>query len=90
MENLKYQNKYRNIITDHFYLRDNLRVQKENMVQREHNFCIVDEVASILIYESRTPLVISGAVEDKTTLYNTINNLLQNKIKQVDCHLSYK
>lgn len=58
------------------YLRDNLRVQKENMVQREHNFCIVDEVDSILIDESRTPLVISGAVEDKTTLYNTINKII--------------
>ena len=58
------------------YLRDNLRVQKENMVQRGHNFCIVDEVDSILIDESRTPLVISGAVEDKTTLYNTINKII--------------
>ena len=58
------------------YLRDNLRVQKENMVQRGHNFCIVDEVDSILIDESRTPLVISGAVENKTTLYNTINKII--------------
>ncbi len=69
------------------YLRDNLRVQKENMVQREHNFCIVDEVDSILIDESRTPLVISGAVEDKTTLYNTINKiipLLNNEDYEID------
>ena len=58
------------------YLRDNLRVQRENMVQRGHNFCIVDEVDSILIDESRTPLVISGAVEDKTNLYNTINKII--------------
>jgi len=58
------------------YLRDNLRIQKENMVQRSHNFCIVDEVDSILIDESRTPLVISGAVEDKTTLYTSINNII--------------
>jgi len=58
------------------YLRDNLRVQKKNMVQREHNFCIVDEVDSILIDESRTPLVISGATEDKTVLYNTVNKLI--------------
>ena len=58
------------------YLRDNLRVQKNNMVQRGHNFCIVDEVDSILIDESRTPLVISGAIEDKTTLYNTVNKII--------------
>ena len=58
------------------YLRDNLRVQKQNIVQRDHNFCIVDEVDSVLIDESRTPLVISGAVEDKTTLYNSINQII--------------
>ena len=58
------------------YLRDNLRVLKKNMVQRSHNFCIVDEVDSILIDESRTPLVISGAVEDKTTLYNSVNKII--------------
>ena len=49
------------------YLRDNLKVQSDNLVQRPHNFCIVDEVDSILIDESRTPLVISGAVQDKTS-----------------------
>ncbi len=58
------------------YLRDNLRVLKQNIVQRDHNFCIVDEVDSILIDESRTPLVISGAIEDKTTLYNSINKIV--------------
>ena len=58
------------------YLRDNLRVQKQNIVQRDHNFCIVDEVDSVLIDESRTPLVISGAVEDKTTLYSSINQII--------------
>ena len=58
------------------YLRDNLKLQKMHMVQRNHNFCIVDEVDSILIDESRTPLVISGAVEDKTTLYKTIDSLI--------------
>ncbi len=58
------------------YLRDNLRVIKQNVVQRNHNFCIVDEVDSILIDESRTPLVISGAIEDKTTLYNSINKII--------------
>ena len=58
------------------YLRDNLKIQKKSMVQRKHNFCIVDEVDSILIDESRTPLVISGAIEDKTILYNKVNKLI--------------
>jgi preprotein translocase subunit SecA len=58
------------------YLRDNLRVLKQNIVQRDHNFCIVDEVDSILIDESRTPLVISGAIQDKTTLYKSINKII--------------
>ncbi len=58
------------------YLKDNLRVKKENMVQRGHYFSIVDEVDSILIDESRTPLVISGAVEDKTSLYNSVNKII--------------
>mgnify|MGYP001433027936 FL=1 len=58
------------------YLRDNLRVQSNNLVQRPHNFCIVDEVDSILIDESRTPLVISGETQDKTALYNTIDKII--------------
>ncbi len=58
------------------YLRDNLRVQSKNLVQRPHNFCIVDEVDSILIDESRTPLVISGETQDKTALYNTIDKII--------------
>ena len=48
------------------------------MVQRGHNYCIVDEVDSILIDESRTPLVISGKPEDKTTLYTTTNEFIKN------------
>ena len=52
------------------YLRDNMKYELEDMVQRHHHFCIVDEVDSILIDESRTPLIISGKLEDKTTLYN--------------------
>ena len=51
------------------YLRDNMVVYKENMVQREHNFAIVDEVDSILIDEARTPLIISGAGDKSTDLY---------------------
>ena len=51
------------------YLRDNMKYTKEEMVQREHFFSIVDEIDSCLIDEARTPLVISGAAEDKTNQY---------------------
>ena len=44
------------------YLRDNMKYELSDMVQRNHNFCIVDEVDSILIDESRTPLIISGKI----------------------------
>ncbi len=54
------------------YLRDNMKYDLSEMVQREHNYCIVDEVDSILIDESRTPLVISGRVDDKSQFYNFI------------------
>ena len=47
------------------YLRDNMKYDIVDMVQRDHNYCIVDEVDSILIDRSRTPLIISGKVEDK-------------------------
>ena len=60
------------------YLRDNMKYELNEMVQRGHNFCIVDEVDSILIDESRTPLVISGKIEDKTTLYSTSNEFIKN------------
>ena len=55
------------------YLRDNMKHELPAMVQRGHNFAIVDEVDSILIDEARTPLIISGAVEDRAHLYNTID-----------------
>jgi len=71
------------------YLRDNLKLQKDHMVQREHSYCIVDEVDSILIDESRTPLVISGAMEDKTILYNTIDALIPN-LKPEDYEIDEK
>ena len=58
------------------YLRDNMKYEVDEMVQRGHNFCIVDEVDSILIDESRTPLIISGKLEDKTTLYTTSNEFI--------------
>ena len=59
------------------YLRDNMKYELEEMVQRSHNYCIVDEVDSILIDESRTPLIISGKLEDKTTLYITANEFIK-------------
>ena len=59
------------------YLRDNMKYELVEMVQRSHNFCIVDEVDSILIDESRTPLIISGKLEDKTTLYETSNEFIR-------------
>ena len=60
------------------YLRDNMKYELDDMVQRSHHYCIVDEVDSILIDESRTPLIISGKLEDKTTLYTTSNELIKN------------
>ncbi len=59
------------------YLRDNMKYELRDMVQRNHNYCIVDEVDSILIDESRTPLIISGKLEDKTTLYVTSNQFIK-------------
>ncbi|MDC0529789.1 preprotein translocase subunit SecA [Pelagibacteraceae bacterium] len=64
------------------YLRDNMKYELDEMVQRSHNYCIVDEVDSILIDESRTPLVISGKIEDKTTLYSTSNDFIKHLQKE--------
>jgi len=58
------------------YLRDNMAFSLEEMVQRELNFAVVDEVDSILIDEARTPLIISGAMEDSSALYKQMNALI--------------
>ncbi|MGB1528295.1 MAG: preprotein translocase subunit SecA, partial [Candidatus Puniceispirillaceae bacterium] len=58
------------------YLRDNLKFTLEDMVQRDHNFAIVDEVDSILIDEARTPLIISGPAETSQDLYKSANKLV--------------
>jgi preprotein translocase subunit SecA len=58
------------------YLRDNMKYHLNEMVQRGHNFAIVDEVDSILIDEARTPLIISGPVDDKSDLYNAVNQFI--------------
>ena len=55
------------------YLRDNMKYTKAQMVQRGHNFAIVDEVDSILVDEARTPLIISGPTEDQSHLYKVID-----------------
>ncbi len=55
------------------YLRDNMKFYKEQLVQRELHYCIVDEVDSILIDEARTPLIISGPSSDSTAMYARIN-----------------
>ena len=64
------------------YLRDNMKYELNEMVQKSHNFCIVDEVDSILIDESRTPLIISGKLDDKTTLYLTSNEFVSHLQKK--------
>ena len=58
------------------YLRDNMKFDLNDCVQREHNFAIVDEVDSILIDEARTPLIISGASEESTDKYARVNRII--------------
>ncbi|HWV42785.1 preprotein translocase subunit SecA [Pseudorhodoplanes sp.] len=55
------------------YLRDNMKYRLEDMVQRGHAYAIVDEVDSILVDEARTPLIISGPLDDRSDFYNTID-----------------
>src|SRR5690606_9740066 len=55
------------------YLRDNMKYRLEDMVQRGHAYAIVDEVDSILVDEARTPLIISGPLDDRSEFYNTID-----------------
>ena len=65
------------------YLRDNRAVYAENIVQRGHNFAIVDEVDSILIDEARTPLIISGESSESTDLYTRANELVRRMSRHV-------
>jgi len=58
------------------YLRDNMKYERAQMTQRDHAFAIVDEVDSILIDEARTPLIISGPLDDKSELYITIDKFI--------------
>ena len=69
------------------YLRDNMKLSEQEIVQREHFFTIVDEIDSCLIDEARTPLIISGSAEDKTAQYLAVDNLindLNNKDYEID------
>ena len=65
------------------YLRDNMAIYKSELVQRGHNFAIVDEVDSILIDEARTPLIISGKGEDSSKLYEMADSFVATLRKQV-------
>ncbi len=58
------------------YLRDNMKWGADDRVQRPHNYCIIDEIDSILIDEARTPLIISGAAEDDTSKFTQVNALV--------------
>ena len=71
------------------FLRDNMKYSKNEMVLRKHNFAIVDEIDSCLIDEARTPLVISGAAEDKTMQYIAVDKLIKN-LKKTDFDLDEK
>ncbi|MBP7710745.1 MAG: preprotein translocase subunit SecA [Rickettsiales bacterium] len=71
------------------YLRDNMKFSVEQMVQRGHNFSIVDEVDSILIDEARTPLIISGPTNDNSKLYEEINRLIP-KLESTDFQMEEK
>ena len=59
------------------YLRDNMKFYADQLVQRGHNFAIVDEVDSILINEARTPLIISGASEESVGMYRTVDDIVR-------------
>jgi preprotein translocase subunit SecA len=71
------------------YLRDNMKYRLEDMVQREHFYAIVDEVDSILIDEARTPLIISGPLDDRSDFYNTIDTFFP-KLDKADYEVDEK
>jgi preprotein translocase subunit SecA len=71
------------------YLRDNMKYAASEMVQRGHVYAIVDEVDSILIDEARTPLIISGPLDDRSELYNTIDKFIP-KLDKADYELDEK
>src|SRR5215204_6534665 len=72
------------------YLRDNMKYRLEDMVQRGHAYAIVDEVDSILIDEARTPLIISGPLDDRSEFYNTIDTFMPKLEKVADYEVDEK
>ena len=72
------------------YLRDNMKYDFVQMVQRGHAYAIVDEVDSILIDEARTPLIISGPLDDRSDLYNTIDRFIPGMQPKVDYEVDEK
>ncbi len=72
------------------YLRDNMKFYAEQLVQRGHNFAIVDEVDSILIDEARTPLIISGASDESTDLYQAMDAVVRQLKAEEDYTLDEK
>ena len=72
------------------YLRDNMKYDKVEMVQRKHHYAIVDEVDSILIDEARTPLIISGPLEDKTELYNSVDAIMVKLLEEANSKTYYE
>jgi preprotein translocase subunit SecA len=72
------------------YLRDNMKYRLEDMVQRGHAYAIVDEVDSILIDEARTPLIISGPLDDRSEFYNTIDTYIPKLEKVTDFEVDEK
>ena len=72
------------------YLRDNMKYNLEDCVQRGHQFAIVDEVDSILIDEARTPLIISGPAEESTDKYYRIDKIVPKLIRDIDYTLDEK
>src|SRR2546423_8533873 len=72
------------------YLRDNMKYRLEDMVQRGHVYAIVDEVDSILIDEARTPLIISGPLDDRSDFYNTIDTFMPMLEKKIDFEVDEK
>ncbi|TIN14981.1 MAG: preprotein translocase subunit SecA, partial [Mesorhizobium sp.] len=71
------------------YLRDNMKYERAQMVQRGHSYAIVDEVDSILVDEARTPLIISGPLEDRSEMYNTIDAFML-KLEPADYEIDEK
>ena len=72
------------------YLRDNMAIMLQDIVQRPFNFCILDEVDSILIDEARTPLIISGAVDSRDDKYNRANEISQLLERNLDYDVDEK